>query len=181
MPILFATTGYDDMQYERMRKAAAVIPIFCSPNLSIGIYMLNRLVCETARILEQITDASGIAPYDIEIIEKHHNRKVDAPSGTAVNIANNIANTLSHTSNFIFDRHNERRPRDRDEIGIHTIRGGTIIGEHTVMFAGTDEVIEVTHKAESSAAFAKGAISAAHFITGKQPGMYNMKDMLEGS
>jgi len=116
--------------------------------------------------------------FDIEIIEKHHNQKIDAPSGTALMIADSISSVLEHKPEYIFDRHSSREKRSKDEIGIHSIRGGTIVGEHDILFAGKDEVIEIKHTAMSKQIFAVGAVNAAIFLTKSKPGLYNMSDLV---
>ncbi len=176
-PIVFATTGHDDMQRAKLNECAKNIPIFISSNMSIGVYILNNVVKQVTRQLDLIAANSGCDPYDIEIIEKHHNKKVDAPSGTAVTLANNIANARSAKSRFVYERESVRQKRGADEIGIHSIRGGTIIGEHTCLFAGAEEVLEFTHKAESSMVFAKGAVAAAQFLHKQPAGLYGMDDL----
>jgi 4-hydroxy-tetrahydrodipicolinate reductase len=138
--------------------------------MSLGINILVKLVEKTVRLLKD--------NFDIEIIEKHHNRKVDAPSGTALLIADSINEVLGGNLKYAYDRHSVRRRRDPNEIGIHSVRGGTITGEHTVIFAGNDEIIELKHSAMSRDIFAAGALKAASFIKDKKPGMYNMDSLL---
>ena len=139
--------------------------------MSLGVNTLFKLVQEAAKVLAQ-------AGFDIEIVEKHHNRKVDAPSGTALAIADAINDAMNNQYEYIFDRSHQRKVREKKELGISAVRGGTIVGEHEVIFAGTDEVIEFRHTAYSKAIFAKGAISAAKFLVGKQPGMYDMQEVI---
>ena len=139
--------------------------------MSIGVNLLIELACKAAKLLEN--------GFDIEILEKHHNQKLDAPSGTALAIADAVADTVSYEPEFVYDRHSVRKKRDKREIGIHSVRGGTIVGEHDVIFAGCDEVIELKHSAASKEVFAVGAIRAAQFITGQNPALYSMKDLID--
>ena len=170
IPVVVATTGLTDEHKARMQEAAKEIPVFFSANMSVGVNLLIRLVTEAAKALEE--------NYDIEIIEKHHHRKIDAPSGTALMIADKIGEALTNAPEYVYDRHAKRKKRDKNEIGISAVRGGTIVGEHTVLFAGPDEVLEVTHIAQSREIFAAGAIRAAKYIAGKPAGMYNMDNLL---
>jgi len=147
-------------------------PIFFSANMSIGVNLLIDLVCKASKLLED--------NFDIEIVEKHHNQKLDAPSGTALAIADAISDTVAYSPKYTFDRHSVRKKREREEIGIHAVRGGNIVGEHTVVFAGTDEVIEIKHQATSKTVFAVGAVRAAIFMKDKPAGMYNMTDLVKG-
>ena len=140
--------------------------------MSLGINTMSKLISEAARILAD----NG---YDIEIVEKHHNQKVDAPSGTALLLADAMNEQLDNEYEYVYDRSARREKRPRKEIGISAVRGGTIVGEHEVIFAGLDEVIEIRHTAFSKAVFAKGAVSAARFLAGKGPGMYGMCDVIE--
>ena len=146
------------------------IPVFFSANMSLGINLIIALAKKATKLLE--------GNFDIEIIEKHHNQKIDAPSGTALAIADAIDETLSYPAEYTYDRHSVRRKRGNHEIGLHAVRGGTIVGEHEVIFAGTDEVIELKHSAHSKEVFAVGAIKAAKFINSKPAGMYNMNDLI---
>jgi 4-hydroxy-tetrahydrodipicolinate reductase len=132
---------------------------------------LLKLVKEVAKVL---TDSG----FDIEIVEKHHNKKVDAPSGTALALAESINEALNHQYEYVYDRTDIRAPRAKNEIGLSSVRGGTIVGEHDIIFAGSDEVVEIRHTAYSKDIFAKGAIQAAKFLAGKAPGMYTMKDVI---
>ena len=157
-------------QVSRIEYEAQNIPLFFSANMSLGVNLLIDLVCRAAKILEN--------NFDIEIIEKHHNQKLDAPSGTALAIANALADTLSYPAEYVYDRHSVRKKRDKHEIGIHAVRGGTIVGEHDVLFAGTDEVIEIRHAAASKEVFAVGAVRAAMFLKEQKPGLYAMKDLI---
>lgn len=171
-PIVVATTGLSDADIAKLKAASASIPVFFSANMSIGVNLLIDLVCRTAGAL-----GDG---FDIEIVEKHHNQKIDAPSGTALAIANAIAQSSDENLEYVYDRHSARRKRGKQEIGMHAVRGGTIVGEHSVIFAGNDEIIEIKHSAMSKEIFAVGALRAAKYIIGKPAGMYSMKDMLEG-
>lgn len=170
IPAVIATTGYSDTQLAAIRKAAETIPIFFTFNMSLGINLIAALSKRAAEIL-----GDG---FDIEIIEKHHNQKIDAPSGTAIMLANELNAARGDTLRYEYDRHSVRRKRPKDEIGIHSVRGGTIVGEHDVIFAGHDEVITISHAAQSKEVFAVGAVRAAKFLHGKAPGLYNMNDML---
>ncbi|MCR5522260.1 MAG: 4-hydroxy-tetrahydrodipicolinate reductase [Clostridia bacterium] len=170
-PLVACSTGLSDEQTKALREAAKKIPVFKSANMSLGVNLLCELVKTATRVLGD--------KYDIEIIEKHHNRKVDAPSGTALMIANDINSQLDNSMEYIYDRHSERKKRTKKEIGIHSVRGGTIVGEHEVIFAGTDEIITISHSAGSKALFATGAVSAALFIVKKEPGLYTMSDLLK--
>ena len=167
-PLVIATTGFNDEELTKIKKASNIIPIFHSSNMSLGVNVLVKLVKEAAKSLNG---------FDIEIIEKHHNKKLDAPSGTAVMIANGVKEVLPD-SEYIYGRHGRSDKRSSNEIGIHAIRGGTIVGEHTTIFAGHDEVVEIKHSAQSKDIFAKGAIAAAKFLVKQEAGYYNMNNML---
>ncbi len=169
-PVVMATTGLSEEQIGKLREHSKETAVFFSANMSLGINLLIDLVVRAAKILED--------NFDIEIIEKHHNQKIDAPSGTALAIANAISASRSTPSEFVYDRHSVRKKRGKNEIGIHAVRGGTIVGEHEVMFAGTDEIIEIKHSAASKEVFAVGAIRAAQFLKGKTSGLYDMKDLV---
>lgn len=168
-PIVIATTGHTDEEKAEMRALAEVVPVFFSGNMSIGINLLMEL-CRTA------SETLG-TDFDVEIIEKHHNQKLDAPSGTALMLADAVAETREETQ-YVYDRHAVRQKRDKSEIGIHSVRGGTIVGEHEVIFAGMNEVITLSHSAGSREIFATGALRAAVYIAPKAPGMYNMSDLI---
>lgn len=167
-PIVIATTGFNDEELAKIKESSNIIPIFHSSNMSLGVNVLVKLVKEAAKSLNG---------FDIEIIEKHHNKKLDAPSGTAVMIANGVKEVLPD-SEYIYGRHGRSDKRSSNEIGIHAIRGGTIVGEHTTIFAGHDEVVEIKHSAQSKDIFAKGAIAAAKFLVKQEAGYYNMNNML---
>lgn len=170
MPIIICTTGLSDEQKKEFEAASKEIPVFFSANMSLGINLLIALAKKAAKLLE--------GNFDIEIVERHHNQKIDAPSGTALAIADAIDETLSYPAEYVYDRHSVRRKRKKTEIGLHAVRGGTIVGDHDIIFAGNDEVIELKHSAASKEVFAVGAIRAAKFITDKPAGMYNMSDIL---
>ncbi len=170
LPIIVATTGISLSQKKLLESAARVIPVFFSANMSLGVNLIMDLVRKAAKVLEP--------NFDIEIIEKHHNQKLDAPSGTALAIADSINSALEQKQEYIYDRHSRRKKRSRAEIGIHAVRGGTIVGEHSIIFAGNDEVIEISHSAMSKDIFGTGALRAAKFIHGKAPGMYDMNDLI---
>ena len=172
IPAVICTTGLSKDQLSKLEFYSKETPIFFSANMSIGVNLLIDLVCKASKLLED--------NFDIEIVEKHHNQKLDAPSGTALAIADAIADTVAYDPKYTYDRHSVRKKREKSEIGIHAVRGGNIVGEHTVIFAGTDEVIEIKHQATSKTVFAVGAVRAAIFMQGKQPGLYNMTDMIEG-
>ena len=148
------------------------MPVLKSANMSLGVNLLLKLLKDAAKVL-------GNAGYDIELVERHHNQKVDAPSGTALALADSINEALGGAYHYVYDRSQVRQKRDSREIGISAVRGGTIVGEHEVIFAGTDEVIEVKHTAYSRNVFAKGAVEAAKFLKGKTPGMYDMGDVIQ--
>lgn len=168
-PLVIATTGFNDEELGEIEKASSIIPIFHSSNMSLGVNVLVKLVKDAAKALNG---------FDIEIIEKHHNKKLDSPSGTAVMIANGIKEVLPG-SECIYGRYGRSEKRKPTEVGIHAIRGGTIVGEHTTIFAGHDEVVEIKHTAQSKDIFAKGAITAAKFLVNKEAGYYNMNNMLD--
>ena len=170
VPCVICTTGYSQEQIEQINKASESIAIFFSGNMSLGINLLIELSKQAARVLG--------SSFDIEIVEKHHNLKVDAPSGTALMIADGISQTLEEEPQYVYDRHAYRKRRSKNEIGIHSVRGGTIVGEHEVIFAGHDEVVTVSHQAQSKEVFAVGSVNAAAFLADKKAGMYSMTDLL---
>lgn len=171
IPAIICTTGLSKEQVSKLEFYSKETPIFFSANMSIGVNLIMDLVCRASKILD--------GSFDIEIIEKHHNQKLDAPSGTALAIADAISETVSFNPKYMFDRHSVRQKRGKNEIGIHAVRGGNIVGEHTVIFAGNDEVIEIKHAATSKEVFAVGAVRAAMFMYGKEPGLYNMTDLVK--
>jgi len=173
IPAVICTTGLSKEQISKIEFYSKEVPLFFSANMSIGINLLIDLVKRASRILEE--------NFDIEIIEKHHNLKLDAPSGTALAIADGIAEAVSFNPEYVYDRHSVRKKRDKAEIGIHSMRGGTIVGEHSVIFAGNNEVIEINHSATSKEVFAVGAVKAAKFMKGKPSGLYNMTQLIAES
>ena len=173
IPAVICTTGLSTEQTSRLEYESKKIPVFFSANMSLGVNLLIDLVSRAAKILE--------TNFDIEIIEKHHNQKIDAPSGTALAIADAIADTVSYPAEYTYDRHSVRKKRDKREIGIHAVRGGTIVGEHEIIFAGCDEVISLKHTATSKEVFAVGAVRAAAFLKEQKPGLYAMKDLIAES
>jgi len=170
-PAVIGTTGLDEAQVERLKQVAQRVPIMQTGNMSVGINLLLELVKQAAKVLHD--------RFDIEIIEMHHNRKVDAPSGTAKMLANAINSALDTPKNFTYGRHGKQAKRQPDEIGIHAVRGGTIVGEHHVIFAGPDEILELHHSAASRKVFAAGALRAATFVATKTSGFYTMSDVLQ--
>ena len=171
LPLVLCTTGLSEEQTEKVGKAAEVIPVLRSANMSIGINLMMNVLKETA-------DKLAAAGFDIEIVEKHHNKKKDAPSGTAIALADAMLEVLPEDYSTVYDRSERNEARPSKEIGISAVRGGTIPGDHDVIFAGEDEVITFSHRAYSRAIFAKGAIAAAKFLVGKEPGLYTMSDVL---
>lgn len=170
-PVVICTTGHSESQLAAIAEASKQIPVFRSGNMSIGINLLLELLQKCARVL-----GDG---YDVEIIEKHHNQKLDAPSGTALMLADAVNSGLPYDAEYVYDRHERREKRPAHEIGISAVRGGTIVGEHSVLFCGRDEVIELTHIAHSREVFAVGAVNAAVFLAGcQEPGMYNMQNVV---
>ena len=169
-PLVLCSTGLSEAQLDRVERLAKVSAVLVSANMSLGINVLLKL-------LKSVTKTLYENGFDIEIVEKHHNQKLDAPSGTALALADVMKDELDDIS-YNLDRTKVRKKRERNEIGISAVRGGTIVGEHEVIFAGTDEVIEIKHTAYSRAIFAKGAISAAKFLKGKSAGKYNMSDVI---
>ena len=170
-PIVLATTGHTDEELALIEESVNEIAIFRSGNFSLGINLLITLAKQAAKTLG--TD------FDVEIIEKHHNKKLDAPSGTALMIADAIASEREE-SEYVFDRHSERKARESKEIGLHSVRGGTIVGEHEAIFAGENEIVTISHSAASREIFATGALRAAVYLAKKEKGLYNMTDMIEG-
>lgn len=171
-PLILATTGYSPEQVAQIGAAAMEVPIFRSANMSLGINVLLELVKKAAAVLGD--------SYDIEIVERHHRRKVDAPSGTALMIADAAASACGHETEYVFERHSVRHPRDKKEIGISAVRGGTIVGEHEIIFAGHDEIMEIKHTALSREIFAQGAVEAAKFMaTVQASGLYDMSQLVK--
>ena len=169
IPVVIATTGFTDKEMEKIEEISKLLPIFKSANMSYEINLMSKIVCEIATKLK---DA------DIEIIETHHNRKVDSPSGTALLLANDINNALDNEKEFIYDRHSKKEARKKTEIGISSIRGGTEVGTHSVIFFENNESFEIKHSCTSRSVFANGAIKAAKFLEHKNAGLYSMNDLL---
>ena len=169
-PVIFCTTGYTEEELDTIKAASKKVAVFRSGNMSLGINLLIELSKKAAEILDG---------FDIEIIEQHHNQKLDAPSGTALMIADGIK-SVREDSEYVYDRTQVRQKRAQNEIGIHAVRGGSIVGEHEVLFAGRNENITLRHSALSREVFADGALKAAEYIKGKSAGMYNMSNVLEG-
>lgn len=170
IPLVMATTGISDEQVARLKESAHLIPILFSANMSLGVNLLLELVQKAAKLL--------YSNFDIEIVERHHNQKIDAPSGTALALADAINQALPEKYRYVYDRHTKRVKRSKDEIGIHAVRGGNIAGDHTIIFAGNDEIIELRHTANSKEIFGVGALKAAVFLHDKEPGFYSMQDLL---
>lgn len=170
IPCVICTTGYSQEQVAKIKAASEKTAIFYSGNMSLGINVLIELAKSAAKVLG--------GQFDIEILEKHHNQKLDAPSGTALMIADGISEELKDEPQYVFDRHAYRKKRAKNEIGISSVRGGTIVGEHEVIFAGHDEVVTITHQAQSKEVFAVGAVNAAVFLVTQPAGMYDMGAML---
>lgn len=171
LPLVLCTTGLSKEQMEKTQKAAGKIAILKSANMSLGINTLFDLLQRAASVLAP-------AGFDIEIVEKHHNQKLDAPSGTALALADAVNEAMHQAYEYKYDRSRERKKREPNEIGISAVRGGTIVGEHEVIFAGRDEVIEIKHTSYSRSVFGKGAVEAAKFLNGKPAGMYDMRNVV---
>ncbi|MDD6482698.1 MAG: 4-hydroxy-tetrahydrodipicolinate reductase [Lachnospiraceae bacterium] len=171
IPVVLCTTGLSEEQLSKVEKAYEKVAILKSANMSLGINTLLELLKKAAQVFAP-------AGFDMEIVEKHHNQKVDAPSGTALALADSMNEALDEAYTYKYDRSQERKKRDKYEIGISAVRGGNIVGEHEVIFAGQDEVIEFKHTAYSKAVFAKGAVEAAKFLKGKPAGHYDMADVI---
>ena len=171
MPVVVCTTGLSEDQLARIEALSKKVAVLKSANMSLGINTLFKLVQDAAKVL-------ATAGFDIEIVEKHHNQKIDAPSGTALALADSINEAMDNQYEYIYDRSQKREKRDKKELGLSAVRGGTIVGEHEIIFAGTDEVIEFKHTAYSKAVFAKGSVSAAQFLAGKPAGFYDMRDVI---
>jgi len=171
LPMVIATTGLSTAQIAKIHKAADSIPVFFSFNMSLGVSLMVELAKISARVLG--------SDFDVEIVEKHHNKKIDAPSGTALMLADGVSSVLGGGElQYTYNRNSSRKPRGKNEIGIHSIRGGTIVGEHDILFAGKDEIVTIRHSAGSKKIFATGALSAAEYIVGKAPGLYSMSDLI---
>lgn len=172
LPVVLCTTGLSEEQLQKVEEAGKKVAVLRSANMSLGINLLMKLLKEAASVLAP-------AGFDIELVEKHHNQKVDAPSGTAIALADSVNEALDNAYTYTYDRSQERKKREKNEIGIVAVRGGTIVGEHDVIFAGADEVITFQHTAYSKAVFGKGAIEAAKYLAGKPAGMYGMSDVIQ--
>lgn len=168
IPIVIATTGFSEEELEKIEEISKEIPIFRSANMSYEINLMSNLVAQISKLLKN---------SDIEIVETHHNRKVDAPSGTALLLADSINNALDNQMHYEYARHSKREKRDKKEIGIHSIRGGNIVGKHTVTFFAENESFEITHNVTSRAVFAEGALKAAEYLVVQDNGLYNMNNM----
>jgi 4-hydroxy-tetrahydrodipicolinate reductase len=171
LPVVLCTTGLNEAQLAQVEETGRQVAVLKSANMSLGVNALMDLLKSAAKVL-------ATAGFDIEIVEKHHNQKVDAPSGTALALADSINEALDQAYEYKYDRTQERKKRDKKEIGIQAVRGGSIVGEHEVIFAGMDEVIEMKHTAYSKSIFGKGAVEAAKFLAGKPAGRYDMKDVI---
>ncbi len=172
LPCVLCTTGLSGEQIKRVEEASGKVALLRSANMSLGINLLLKMLKDAAKTLAP-------AGFDMEIVEKHHNLKVDAPSGTALALADSLNEELGGEYEYVYDRSARREKRPKKEIGISAVRGGTIVGEHDVIFAGEDEVITFSHTAFSKAVFAKGAVQAAKFLAGQQPGLYQMSDVID--
>ena len=171
IPVVLCTTGLTPEQLELVKETSKEVAVLRSANMSLGVNTIMKLVAEAAKVLAN-------AGFDIEIVEKHHNQKLDAPSGTAIALADSINDAMDHSYEYIYDRSDRRKKRDAKELGISAVRGGTIVGEHEVFFCGTDEVVEIKHTAYSKAIFAKGSVQAAKFLASKGAGLYQMSDVI---
>ncbi len=171
LPCVLCTTGLSEAQSAKIQEASKHTAVLKSANMSLGINLLLKMLKEAAGVLSP-------AGFDIEIVEKHHNQKLDAPSGTALALADSMKEELAQDCDYVYDRSTKREKRGKKEIGISAVRGGTIVGDHDVIFAGADEVITFSHRAYSKAVFGKGAVQAAKFLAGKPAGMYDMKDVI---
>lgn len=172
IPVVVCTTGLSEAQIQKVRDTSEKVAVLRSANMSLGVNTLLKLLKEAAKVFAP-------AGFDMEIVEKHHKFKVDAPSGTALAMADSLNEALGNGYTYKYDRSQERKARDAKEIGISAVRGGNIVGEHDVIFAGTDEVITFSHTAYSKAVFGNGAIQAAKFLAGKGPGLYSMSDVID--
>ncbi|MCR4924659.1 MAG: 4-hydroxy-tetrahydrodipicolinate reductase [Clostridiales bacterium] len=170
VPTVISTTGFSKEQIDKIHKASEEVAIFFSFNMSLGINLLSQLAKTATKILGD--------NFDIEIVEMHHNQKIDAPSGTALMLADAISEELKNKPRYEYDRHSKRSKREKNEIGIHAVRGGTIVGEHEIIFAGHDEVIKLSHSAASKEVFAVGSVNAAIFLADEKAGLYSMSDLI---
>lgn len=172
VPVVLCTTGLSEEQLAKVEESAKKVAVLKSANMSLGINLLLKILQDATKVLSP-------AGYDIELVEKHHNQKLDAPSGTALELADSINEAMGNEYEYVYDRSQVRKKRDAKEIGISAVRAGTIVGEHEVIFAGTDEVIEFKHTAYSRSVFAKGAVEAGKFLAGQPAGMYDMGDVIQ--
>ena len=170
VPVVIGSTGYTPEQKAQITAASEKIPVFFTFNMSLGVNLLAALAKQAVKVLG--------GQFDIEILEKHHNQKIDAPSGTALMLADAVNEAAGGQYEYIYDRHSVRQKRGKKELGISSIRGGTIVGEHDIIFAGRDEVITLSHQAASKEVFAVGAVNAAVFLSDKPAGMYDMSGMI---
>ena len=173
IPLVLCTTGLSEEQNAKVDEISKKVAIMKSANMSLGINTLFKLIQEAAKVL-------ATAGFDMEIVERHHHLKVDAPSWTALALADSLNEAMDHKYHYVYDRSQVRQKRDEKEIGISAVRGGSIVGEHEIIFAGPDEVIEFKHTAYSKAVFGKGAVEAAKYLAGKPAGRYDMKDVING-
>ena len=171
VPVVLCTTGLSEEQLAKVEESAKKVAVLKSANMSLGINLLLKILQDATKVLSP-------AGYDIELVEKHHNQKIDAPSGTALMLADAMCKEIDHPMKYEYDRHAKREKRTRDEIGIHAVRGGTIVGEHEIIFAGRDEILTLSHSARSKEIFAVGAVNAAVFMCGKDAGLYDMSQMI---
>lgn len=171
LPIVICTTGLDDSTMALIDEASKKIPVFKSANMSLGINLIANILKKYSLVLDD-------AGFDVEIVERHHNQKIDAPSGTAILLADAVNQSVDNKLEYVYDRSQVRQKRDRKELGIHAVRGGNIVGDHEVIFAGKDEVIEFNHSAHSKEVFAVGAVKASKYIVGKPAGKYDMQDLM---
>ena len=171
IPVVLCSTGLSEEQLHRVKEASSKVAVLKSANMSVGVNTLFK-------VLKEVSPLFAAAGFDIEIVEKHHNQKLDAPSGTAIALADSINESLNNEYEYVYDRSTRREKRPKKEIGIAAVRGGTIVGDHDVIFAGHDEVVTFSHRAYSRAVFGKGAVEAAKFLAGKPAGMYDMSDVL---
>ena len=174
IPVVLCTTGLNEAQLAKVSATSDKVAVLRSANMSLGVNLLLKLIKDAAAVLDP-------AGFDMEIVEKHHRHKLDAPSGTAIALAEALNEAVGGDYEFVYDRSNRRMERPVKEIGVSAVRGGSIVGDHDVIYAGTDEVITISHTAYSRTVFAKGAIEAARFLSGKGPGMYSMSDVIEGN
>lgn len=172
IPVVLCTTGLSEEQLQKVEETSKEVAVLKSANMSLGVNLLMKLLQDAVKVLSP-------AGFDVEIVEKHHNLKVDAPSGTALALADSMNDAMDDAFEYVYDRSQTRKKREKQEMGIVAVRGGTIVGEHEVLFAGEDEVIEFKHTAHSKAVFAKGAVEAAKFLKGQPAGRYTMADVIQ--